>query len=247
MRDPFVIVAVVAFLISGQASLAQSSGCSGIVVPGERSMAPVRLMAVGASGGRVHFVEEAGAGRQGCPSPSPQCQRKAFVVPGDRVLVGVPAGDYVCASYISPDARRLKGQFAETHGLLPLKALLPVRPTEDDAWIGIWQRSSEAEIKISRAALGRLAVKGEATFGALDAGRRARGAVNSGELEGEALPVGGGLAIGWQYVDPIAPFPEGAPDCRARLRLFGYYLVVEDNMQCGGANVTFTGIYVRRK
>jgi hypothetical protein len=36
-------------------------------------------------------------------------------------------------------------------------------------------------------------------------------------------------------------------DCRARLRLFGPYLAIEDNTGCGGMNVTFTGVYTRRR
>ncbi|MBA2377956.1 MAG: hypothetical protein H0V76_00090 [Blastocatellia bacterium] len=35
-------------------------------------------------------------------------------------------------------------------------------------------------------------------------------------------------------------------DCSATMRLLGNYLVVSDNMKCGGANVTFSGVYRRR-
>jgi hypothetical protein len=73
-----------------------------------------------------------------------------------------------------------------------------------------------------------------------------RGAVNIGELEGKARPRDATLALGQGY-DGVKPPGERQDlvECAARLRLFGRYLVVEDNMQCGGANVSFTGVYVR--
>lgn len=36
-----------------------------------------------------------------------------------------------------------------------------------------------------------------------------------------------------------------ADDCLAPLHLLGPYLAVEDNGNCGGMNVRFTGIYVK--
>jgi hypothetical protein len=69
------------------------------------------------------------------------------------------------------------------------------------------------------------------------------GAVNTGEISGGGEPRDGALAIG--YANGSAPPPPGGPDCAARLRLLGRYLVVEDNGACGGMNVSFSGIYVR--
>jgi hypothetical protein len=86
-----------------------------------------------------------------------------------------------------------------------------------------------------------------ATYGAEDPERVKRGAVNSGELDGEAKPRGNTLAIGYDP-DKSAelPTPEAAKDsCAARLSLYGRYLVVEDNLGCGGMNVSFSGVYVR--
>ncbi|HRE22601.1 MAG TPA: hypothetical protein PKW21_16460 [Rhabdaerophilum sp.] len=56
------------------------------------------------------------------------------------------------------------------------------------------------------------------------------------------------LAIGDDYTDPTKPWDEtDRSECRARLQLVGRYLVVEDNVGCGGANVSFTGVYIRLK
>ena len=38
----------------------------------------------------------------------------------------------------------------------------------------------------------------------------------------------------------------GKYDCAVRLRQLGPYLFAVDNQNCGGANVSFTGLYRRR-
>jgi hypothetical protein len=38
----------------------------------------------------------------------------------------------------------------------------------------------------------------------------------------------------------------GRYDCAVRLRQLGPYLFAADNQYCGGANVSFTGLYRRR-
>jgi len=72
-----------------------------------------------------------------------------------------------------------------------------------------------------------------------------RGAINAGELEGEVPPRGNTLALGYDGLKPLK-IDMGA-DCMARLRLFGRYLVVEDNLGCGGMNVSFLGFYIKLK
>jgi len=44
-----------------------------------------------------------------------------------------------------------------------------------------------------------------------------------------------------------APDTDGDDICRATLRLVGPYLLVDDNNDCGGANVTFDGVYRKKK
>lgn len=53
------------------------------------------------------------------------------------------------------------------------------------------------------------------------------------------------LAIDEGYADVAIPLATGADACQARLRLYGRYLVAEDNRQCGGMNVSFFGTYIR--
>jgi hypothetical protein len=35
-------------------------------------------------------------------------------------------------------------------------------------------------------------------------------------------------------------------ECKVSIRKVGKYLVVADNMQCGGANVSFSGVYQKQ-
>lgn len=223
--------------------------CPGVLVYGEDI--PIRLMRVIAPAPRTHFVEDQlTKPKSSCPSEAAECRRKGFVVPGDDLLAGWTKGAYLCTAYISPNARPAKGQFPETNGYLPATALeaVAVPAVKPSDWAGKWTRPAEAEITISVLQGGRLKLAGQASYGSLDPGRVARGAVNVGELEGEATPKGNMMAFGEDYTDPTKPFDaDDRSECRARLRLFGRYLVVEDNMGCGGANVSFAGIYIRLK
>jgi hypothetical protein len=67
-----------------------------------------------------------------------------------------------------------------------------------------------------------------------------RGDVRDGEIGGDVSPKGDALLIDQR---------EAAKDtltCIAMLTLSGRDLLVQDNTQCGGVNVTFTGTYKRQ-
>ena len=106
-------------------------------------------------------------------------------------------------------------------------------------------RDDEASItiKLEGAAL---TVSGQATWGAHDPERVKRGGVNTGDIDTVATPRGSLIAIGSGYDGANSPDISNVDDCRARLRLFGPYLAVEDNTACGGMNVTFAGVYSRQ-
>lgn len=231
-------------MMSAAPALAQEGFCSGVVAFGEESA--IRLMRVESANPRVNFIENRSKEKPGCPAETDACKRKGFVVPGDVVLAPAKPAPILCTSYIAPGAKAVKGVFTETSGYLPSSVLkeVPVGAPKLEEWAGKWSRSAEAEITMSTVPGGKLKVVGQATFGALDAGRVKRGAVNMGELEGERVPKGNMLALGEGY-DGSKPFGDDRSECRAKLRLFGRYLVVEDNGGCGGLNVSFTGVYVR--
>lgn len=247
----FAVVCALVFPLLPVVALAQTPkpeevSCLGVVSAGEESKP--RLMKVVGNAPRVHFIENLSTKKPSCPADTEACRRKGFVVPGDTVLAGVTARGLTCVSYIAPNVRRVKDEFPETSGFLPASALVeqPQAALTLDDWFGSWARSAEGEVDIMRAPDGKLKILGSATFGAKDPRRAKAGAVNMGELDGEALPKGNMIALGAGY-DGTKPFGDDRSECRAKLRLFGRYLVVEDNMACGGMNVSFTGIYVQLK
>lgn len=250
MRQIAAVCAVV-FPLLPVAALAQNPkpeevSCLGVVSAGEESKP--RLMKVAGSAPRVHFIENLSTKKPFCPTDTEACRRKGFVVPGDTVLAGVTANGLTCVSYIAPNARRTKGIYPETSGFLATSALQmqPSATPRIEEWLGTWSRSSEAEIEIKMGRTGQLNIDGNAVWGSLDPGRVQRGAVNTGEFGYSALPKGNMIAVGEGY-DGTKPFGDDRSECRVKLQLFGRYLVVEDNMACGGMNVSFTGIYVQLK
>lgn len=200
----------------------------------------VQLATVAGPEQRVYFVENGQKTNGLCPISDEKCRRKTFLVAGDKVLVRAGEVGYLCATYKSPRG-------FETDGWLP-RAGLKLEPAGDpqiEDWLGRWRRDKEAEIVISRKGPNGVRVRGAATYGALDPARVRRGAVNSGSLDETATPRGPVLGVGERY-DGTKPPDEGQQfACRARLRLYGPYLTVEDNGMCGGMNVRFTGIYQR--
>jgi len=247
-----IMVALAASVIASEPTRARDQpglrACYGVVTFG-RENPDIRLMQVVTKAQRMSFYQNRTEKTPHCPVEVDSCQLKSFVVPGDLLLVGPDMDDFACGTFISPMARRVKNQFRETIGFVSLSELKVVntaRPSPP-AWSGTWYRSAEAEIRIEQEEVGKLRIAGQATYGALDPDRVKRGSVNIGALEGTIpLPNANMIALGEGY-DGTTPLGDDRSECRARLRLFGPYLVVEDNGGCGGNNVSFTGVYVKLK
>lgn len=169
-----------------------------------------------------------------CASIKPgACLSNAFVMPGDVVLIGQVFDASACAAFVNA-----KGQV--TTGLLPndrLEVPMP-RPRQVAAeLVGTWKRTEAVIVIKPKGRDGMLAFAGNATYGALDKGRVARGAVNLGEFSFDLKPGSNSVA---------APPDKGdATDCAVAMIALGPYLAVEDNRMCGGNNVSFTGLYRR--
>jgi hypothetical protein len=184
-----------------------------------------------AEAGKVNFRKN-GDAANACPSMAADCQEKAYLVPGDLVVLGVAKGDFVCVNYETAKGGR--------GGWLPASAIEPAPAVTDPmSWTGKWKRI-EADISIEIAG-GGLKAEGSASFGSLDPDRVKRGAVNSGEFAGP-LRVKGGEAT---FTDKDADPKEPDASCRLRMARAGEVLFVQDNMQCGGFNVSFSGLYRR--
>nr|WP_318284424.1 MULTISPECIES: hypothetical protein [unclassified Methylobacterium] len=190
--------------------------------------------------GRTAFVKD-GLAQDGCPDGIAECRERAYLVAGDPVILGERRGGYVCASY-----RGTKGNLART-GWLPAEAVAneATAPVALDDWLGTWTQA-EGRIAVKRGDKpGTLSVTGDATWGMGDPERVKRGGVHLGEIAGTVTPAGDGasFAMGESGTLPVAK--GSADDCKVWLRRLGPWLVVEDNLACGGMNVTFRGVYRR--
>lgn len=202
------------------------------------------LYRVPASRPRLQFLKSDGD-QEGCPRVDAACEARAYIVAGDPVIVTEIEGDFACGAFAAP-----KGARQETMGWLPRAALEAVKESAPAAardWLGQWHAGFWREIKIAAAGNGGIELEGTAYWGADDPGRRERGAVNTGELSATVRPEGGKAAFSLDVNGETHAYDADAGDvlCRVRLWRLGPYLAVADNVQCGGANVTFTGVYRR--
>lgn len=218
------------------------ANCDGVL--SDRDPESIALARIVGPSARAYFViGHSDKTPPACPSMAPECRARAFLVPGNDVLVGSSSNGFQCATYRSPAG-------VETGGYLPAAAiaLSPRAEVKPADWVGTWRRDREASIKLTLAKGGQaITVDGDATFGAFDPERIKRGTVNTGTLAETAIPHGNLIALGEGYDGSSRPDVPDITDCLARLRLFGNYLVVEDNLSCGGLNVSFTGVYTRVK
>jgi hypothetical protein len=147
-------------------------------------------------------------------------------VAGDSVVLGVRENGYVCALY--PGADRL------TSGWLPEARLASAPLAPDGDWTGEWASGGSAWLTI-RQTEGVLNVRGAAQWPPM--GTQPEISPRTGDLDG-TLRLD---ATGADYLDV-----EPDSGCHARFRRVGPYLAVVDDNNCGGLNVSFTGVYRRR-
>ena len=170
-----------------------------------------------------------------CPTASAACRKKSYLVTRDIVLAGRTRSAFTCVDYQSPSAKHQEW----TVGWLPSAALTPLPPMQSPKasdWMGSWVHPG-GHLDIVLAGDGKLKVDGDqAVPTAHD--------FHTGVVHATAMPRGGVIA----FVDD-GSVPFDTPDqgeCRVRMQRVGPWLVVEDNSGCGGAGVTFTGLYHRK-
>jgi hypothetical protein len=177
----------------------------------------------GAAGDKIHFHGDDSAR---CPDDA-ACRLTTYVIPGDEVLVSRTFAKFAC-SWFQPR----KG--SETVGWIETDRLAwqaNTRPPAMRDWRGEW-RAYDNVIRITPSkAPGTLAIKGEAIWGS---GAR----THTGELDYDAKPDADKMKFG-----------DGTDesDCQVTMQLVGKLLVVGDNLHCGGANVSFSGVYLRKR
>jgi hypothetical protein len=221
------------------AARAEDGNCFGFGSLAENS--EVSLGRVNADAPRTYFVRNrADAGE--CPNASAKCRAKSYFVPGDRVILSRTNGAFVCVN------------FTDTKGV-PRPTWLPASAVDREVssspafadWVGEWTEvESKIELRPSGKA-GALSISGEATWGSLDPERVKSGGVHIGSIEGVAAPVGGVLSFAMGENDVTLPVDKGKDgDCKVWMRRLGPYLLVSDNNNCGGMNVSFWGVYKRK-
>ena len=156
-----------------------------------------------------------------CPGPAVACRGKFAARPGANLLLGRSRADYLCAF----DAR------TDSTGWLPQQRIAahPIDPTPPlAAWLGTW-RLYDNLIVLKQESDG-LDAEGEAYWPSKSAPP-----ANEGAFAGTAKPSGNRLHFGNE-----------AQGCEVDMALAGPFLVVSDNRECGGHNVSFSGIFTRR-
>lgn len=161
-----------------------------------------------------------------CPA-SPGCRTKNYIVPGNTVVTGKKRGDFVCAWYSPKKGRPTIGWLMESDlDLAPSRV-----DVSENSWTGEWGYAGNSITITPNKLAGFLNISGSAIWRGLGDN------VHIGELDG-AFPYEGGVL---EYSDGDSQY-----DCKATLRLVDAFLVVSDNLNCGGVNVTFSGVYRRR-
>ncbi len=170
-----------------------------------------------ATGGRTYFHGDG----EGCPDAA-SCKLKSYLVVQDEVLVTKVENGWACAWY-GKGARHTVGWLKKAD--LVKSA---VAPSGEGDWLGDWSFAGN-RITISRDKKGFKA-EGEATW-------TGPASVHEGSFKGP-LEVKGVAAT---YADP----EDTEPFCTVEMRRASRYMVVSDNGNCGGASVSFGGVYVR--
>jgi hypothetical protein len=164
-----------------------------------------------------------------CPAATEGCRKESYLVAGDLVLVGKTKGEFTCVDYQSPLAKKQSW----ITGWLPSAVLTPVAPMpspETSDWIGTW-RHPGGHIEIKDGDGGKLRVEGGMTV------PTPAGDFQNGDFKAQVAPQ-----------NTLAFTDEGSygDGCHVRMQRIGPWLLVEDNSGCGGAGVTFTGLYRRQ-
>jgi len=172
---------------------------------------------------KIYFYND---DKDDCPGPS--CRRKAFLVGGDEVLVNRSYQGYSCAWYTPRKGRPTVGWIRTTDLMINDRLF----DASAKAWLGEWTYDDNGIEFTENKLPGNLNVTGNATWVGANPGN-----VHVGELDGRYEPKDGVI----NYSDGDDEY-----DCKVSIRLLGKYLVVADNLKCGGVNVTFSGVYTRK-
>jgi hypothetical protein len=159
-----------------------------------------------------------------CPA-SQSCRTRSYVVKGDTVITSKRFGEYTCGWFSSSKGAVTVGWLKTADIEFP--AML--HDAGERVWTGEWKYATSTINFTPNKLQGFLNVTGDSYWKGLGDN------IHIGELDGKA-PHKDGVV---QYSDGESEY-----DCRATMRLATEkYLIVADNGNCGGMNVSFSGIY----
>ena len=159
---------------------------------------------------------------QGCPALA-KCQKNAYLVKANEVLVSKIQEGWACVWY--------QGKKSEHVGWMPAESLQEAKeiPIRNADWVGTW-RGSVAWIKIAKTQGPKLRITGFSSWSSPTT-------TNIGEIDGFIQPE-----------EKLATMEAGdnETDCVVELTRVGRYLIASDNRNCGGMNVNFDDVYLRK-
>lgn len=171
-------------------------------------------------GAEISRVTAPRANFANCPEPAAACQRKAYVVARNEVLVSKTRSGWTCAWY--PGAK------TATVGWLRTTDLAKPAPSDKPlGWLGTWS-FGDSSIVVTRDAHGGLHVVGDTV-------NTRRASAPSGGFEGE-LRADGPTGV---FTDPVVT------SCTVTFRRVDRYLIASDGEGCNGVGATFLGVYSR--
>ncbi|MGE3467454.1 MAG: hypothetical protein AB7J13_11030 [Pyrinomonadaceae bacterium] len=179
----------------------------------------------GKAGSRAYFYSD---DKEACPDGA-SCRSSSYLVPGNTVITNRTRAGYVCAWYAPRTGSPRVGWLREADLEFPLM----LTSADEKVWTGEWRYAENTITFTPNKLKGFLNVTGNAIWKGLGDN------VHIGELDGRAEHKNGVL----KYADGTDKF-----DCQATMRLaIETYLIVADNGNCGGANVSFSGIYRKKR
>jgi hypothetical protein len=173
-------------------------------------------------GSKAYFYRD---NAKNCPL-SVSCRTKAYVPRGGSIITNRTRGKFVCAWYIGDNGRSRVGWLRSAD----LGILMGIEGIGLKPWVGKWVYGANSiDLTIDPNGTS-LIVSGKAVWKGLGHN------VHTGEINDNVTPKD------FEFV--ISEEGDGG-GCRATAKKLLDYLIVTDNMKCGGANVTFSGVYYR--
>lgn len=180
---------------------------------------------------RLHFLDD----MEGCPSKGEAaCRQRGYVIEGDTLIVGRAQGHYRCVFYPNKGGGSAGWVPEDRLRRLPLPTAIPLQ-----AWAGHWQGSGDNTLDLIPNGDGTVTMNGDAYWPSANPDPEMRpGGPHLGSVTARDTPQGNRLEV-------IEGGPLEEYRCKVTAHLLGDLLVVADNSNCGGANVSFSGVYRR--